>query len=90
MASQSEKKMWFAPKTYGYGTGLPISWEGWVVLALFFAGLFGIRWLASALLIGGIRVAVIIAGMILLLLVLGLICHDRTEGGWRWRDGDDS
>src|SRR5690348_13713227 len=23
---------WFAPKRYGYGSGLPISWQGWAVL----------------------------------------------------------
>ena len=22
---------WFAPKRYGYGAGLPISWQGWAV-----------------------------------------------------------
>jgi len=23
---------WFAPKTYGYGAGLPIKWQGWALL----------------------------------------------------------
>lgn len=23
---------WFAPKRYGYGTGLPIAWQGWTLL----------------------------------------------------------
>ncbi len=22
---------WFAPKRYGYGAGLPIAWQGWVL-----------------------------------------------------------
>ena len=24
---------WFAPKRYGYGSGLPIAWQGWAVMA---------------------------------------------------------
>ena len=23
---------WFAPKRYGYGTSLPIAWQGWAIL----------------------------------------------------------
>lgn len=34
---------WFAAKRYGWGWGLPVRWEGWVVLAvyglLFYAGI---------------------------------------------------
>ena len=26
---------WFAPKRYGVGAGLPISWQGWLVSAVF-------------------------------------------------------
>ena len=28
---------WFAPKRFGYGAGLPIAWQGWVVMAAYFA-----------------------------------------------------
>ena len=28
---------WFAPKRYGYGSGLPISWQGWAVTIAFVA-----------------------------------------------------
>ena len=27
----SEGPEWFAPKRYGYGSGMPISWQGWAV-----------------------------------------------------------
>ncbi|MBT3193043.1 MAG: hypothetical protein HN341_10850 [Verrucomicrobia bacterium] len=30
------KKIWFEAKEYGYGAGLPASWEGWVVFIGFF------------------------------------------------------
>lgn len=28
---------WFPAKTYGWGWGLPITWQGWVVMAIFCA-----------------------------------------------------
>ncbi len=28
---------WFPAKRYGWGWGLPIAWQGWLVLAVFFA-----------------------------------------------------
>jgi hypothetical protein len=31
----AEKKYWFPAKTYGWGWGLPICWQGWLVLLLF-------------------------------------------------------
>ena len=29
------KKPWFPAKKYGWGWGLPLTWQGWVVLALY-------------------------------------------------------
>lgn len=29
---QSQKKYWFPAKKYGYGWGLPVTWQGWVVV----------------------------------------------------------
>ena len=33
----SDGPEWFAPKRYGYGSGLPISWQGWVLTLGFVA-----------------------------------------------------
>jgi len=30
----SQSRYWFRAKRYGYGWGLPISWQGWVVMVL--------------------------------------------------------
>lgn len=32
----NEKKYWFPAKRYGWGWGLPIAWQGWVVMFAFF------------------------------------------------------
>ena len=30
-----QSKYWFPAKTYGWGWGLPSSWQGWLVIAAF-------------------------------------------------------
>jgi hypothetical protein len=74
-------KPWFAHKRFGYGAALPISWEGWAVLLVFFAGLIG----AVVLLDGAARVL----GVGGLVIALFVIAAAKTEGGWRWRSGGD-
>lgn len=29
---QTQKKYWFPAKKYGYGWGMPITWQGWAVV----------------------------------------------------------
>ncbi|MBP6931759.1 MAG: hypothetical protein KBB62_03505 [Candidatus Pacebacteria bacterium] len=33
---QKTKKYWFARKRYGWGWGLPLVWQGWVVFIVYF------------------------------------------------------
>ena len=44
MADKLTPQYWFPAKTYGWGWGLPITWQGWLVflaaLALFACGAF--------------------------------------------------
>jgi hypothetical protein len=82
-------KAWFAPKKYGYGSGLPISWEGWAVLAGFFAVSLALPFLAGALQPPALAVSAIFAGILILVAALLLIARAKTEGGWRWRNGKD-
>ena len=73
---------WFAPKRYGYGSGRPISWQGWAVVAAFVAIVVA----AGALLDGraGLQAMILLPATALLL----LIAARTTRGGWRWRWGD--
>ncbi|WP_137870358.1 hypothetical protein [Sphingopyxis sp. 2PD] len=70
---------WFRAKRRGYGTGMPIVWQGWFLLALHIALIMGV-----AVALQGRPVAMTIA-----VIVAGLapmpIYRARTEGGWRWR-----
>ncbi len=72
---------WFAPKRYGYGSGLPIAWQGWVVLGLYMAIVGLTIWLL------GQRPLAIVAILIPATLLLMLITARTTRGGWRWRWG---
>lgn len=75
---------WFAPKRYGYGSGLPISWQGWLLT------------IAYLLVVGALAVALrhrpptaMIAAIILPTTLFIVVCARTTRGGWRWRWGDD-
>ena len=79
----SEGPEWFAPKRYGYGAGLPISWQGWaltlgfVALACALAGLLKDQPLRLIALEAPLAIA------------FAVICARTTRGGWRWRWGSD-
>ncbi len=76
-----ENGPWFRAKSYGYGSGLPITWQGWLFMAVHLAVIAGV-----ALAVHNQPVA-----MTLLATAVALapfpIYRARTEGGWRWRWG---
>ncbi len=75
----SDGPEWFAPKRLGYGTGVPISWQGWAVLAAYVAVV-----IAAAKLLE--RKPLAIAGVVVpATALLILITAKTTRGGWRWR-----
>jgi hypothetical protein len=80
-----EPGAWFMPKRYGYGSGLPTAWQGWVVLLSYIAVMTGLALLAPA---GVTETIVAVVLMVLATAALVTIVHRRTPGGWRWRWGD--
>lgn len=81
-------KPWFAPKRYGYGTGAPITWEGWAVFVGFFAATFLLMYLSHQLFAKGVATTVELCGIVLLIAVFVAIARAKTAGGWRWRNGE--
>lgn len=73
---------WFAPKRYGFGSGPPISWQGWAVVGVYVAAL------GLALLIVRYSRAGFFSIAVMLTVVLMVICSRTTRGGWRWRWGE--
>lgn len=77
---------WFAPKRYGYGAGLPIARQGWVLLLGYMVTIS-----LAVLLIGWDAEVGRPVGMVILALAtaaLIAICRAKTRGGWRWRWGE--
>lgn len=79
----SEGPEWFAPKRYGYGSGMPISWQGWAVTLGFALVVAGLSLIFSS------RPAELVAAIILPTVAFMVICARTTRGGWRWRWGKD-
>jgi hypothetical protein len=79
-----ESRYWFRAKRYGWGWGMPSTWQGWIVLLAFITLLLvGAHWLLPAL------GEVIYVGYALLLSALLLvICFVKGEPP-RWRWGKD-
>jgi hypothetical protein len=81
-------KAWFAPKRYGYGAGLPIAWQGWAVLTVYFMIVLGAAFgLPKVLPNPGILLAVICGITLVSTIALMIICARTTKGGWHWRWG---
>ncbi len=79
----SDGPEWFAPKRYGYGSGVPISWQGWAITLAFIAVMIGLSLLLRD---QPLRLAASLAPLIAIFIV---ICAKTTRGGWRWRWGND-
>jgi hypothetical protein len=77
-----DDRPWFRAKSHGYGTGLPIAWQGWAMLA------------AHIALIAGLTVLLRAEPMVMTILVILAalaplpLYRARTEGGWHWRWGN--
>ena len=78
----SDGPEWFEPTRYGYGTGLPIAWQGWALIIGFmiFAAVMTFLFAYRPLILFSILVPVTA--------LLMFIAARTTKGGWRWRWGD--
>lgn len=73
-------KPWFHVRRYGLGAGLPCSWEGWTVAAVFIAILFGT---GLAQFPPGLRLAIILPAAIGFL----VLARFKSDAPWKWRWG---
>lgn len=79
----SDGPEWFAPKRYGYGAGLPISWQGWTLLTGYILLLAGGGFLIPYSLVAYASVVTMLTAAFVV-----VVAH-TTKGGWRWRWGDN-
>jgi hypothetical protein len=77
--SDKNDGMWFAPKRFGYGSGLPIAWQGWAMMA----GHIGVILLGAKLLENDLIAS--LAWIAIVGLLPLPIYAAKTRGGWKWR-----
>jgi hypothetical protein len=77
----TDRPEWFAPKRFGYGSGWPISWQGWAITLGYVAIVFGLSLALHP------RPVQLIAALALPTILFMVVCARTTRGGWRWRRG---
>ena len=77
-----DRPEWLAPKRYGIGAGLPISWQGWAVTGAYIAIIGLAAWLLRPEPIAILSVVVPATALLI------AITARTTRGGWRWRWGE--
>jgi hypothetical protein len=82
-ANTAAPRYWFPTKTYGWGWGPPVTWEGWVVLGEYLTLLSVAAWWSPP----HVSIPGFIAGVTLPTLVMIGICFWKGEPPrWRWGD----
>jgi hypothetical protein len=70
----TDKQYWFRAKRYGWGWGLPCSWQGWIFFIIWFV----ILMVAVQRLMPEQPVE-FTAALALMALILALVCHFKGE-----------
>jgi drug/metabolite transporter (DMT)-like permease len=78
---QSDAKYWFPSKRYGWGWGLPITWQGWLVLAVFFGMVLAGVFLFPP---GEMLAAYLVYIAVLSVALLGVCWLKGEPPRWRW------
>ena len=77
-------KPWFRVKRYGFGAGLPCSWEGWALVIGFLVIVFS-SGAAFAARNPGLHLGLVLASTAIVLVV----SWRKSDGPWKWRWGRD-
>ncbi|MGB6219961.1 hypothetical protein [Haloferula sp.] len=87
MSDQGNRNYWFPAKRYGWGWGVPSSWQGWVATLLYLLVIVGLAFVFDpAASVVPYLVSVFAASAVLL-----IICWKKGEPTkWRWGVDDNS
>jgi len=77
-------KPWFRVKRYGFGAGLPCSWEGWALLIGFLVIV-----ISSAIVLVGRNPMMHLGVVLASTAVLVVVSWRKSDGPWKWRWGDE-
>jgi uncharacterized membrane protein len=77
-----QSTFWFAAKPYGFGWGLPVRWQGWVVLVAYLTLLLGgVYYFKSRRDVVSLLVYV---GVLTIVLVAVMAVKGERPLRWRW------
>jgi hypothetical protein len=82
-------RYWFQQKRFGYGA-TPNTWQGWALTIVSSLAVFGVILSAPAIRDNLLRVAWVVLGLSVNVIVAVTISYRKTEGGWRWRPAASS
>ena len=82
-------RYWFRQKKFGYGA-TPNTWQGWAVTIISALAVFGVILSGPMIRDNVLRGVWIALGLSVTVIVTVVISYRKTEGGWRWRSGEDS
>jgi len=79
-----ENEFWFPAKRYGWGWGLPVKWQGWVVFAAWFGSIYAAgSYFRPQRNLSGFLISAAIATV---LLVVVIVLKGEKPLAWRWGD----
>ena len=76
-----DRPEWFSAKRYGFGAGLPVSWQGWAIMLAFLAGAFATAYFFAE------RPIIVFSILIPATIAFLIVAARTTRGGWHWRWG---
>ncbi|MFC7336623.1 hypothetical protein ACFQY0_05505 [Haloferula chungangensis] len=86
MASHERENYWFPAKRYGWGWGLPCSWQGWVVMIIYLAAVVALAFMFDSV----ENVFPFVAAVMGATTIFLWVCWKKGEPAkWRWGQSDD-
>ena len=82
------RTIWFPAKRYGWGWGFPCAWQGWAVMILWLAGLFGGMAAIATLARNDLKLILFFPFILTMIAILFVISYLKGEKP-RWRWGND-
>jgi uncharacterized membrane protein YhaH (DUF805 family) len=80
------KRKWFPAKRYGWGWGIPQTWQGWVVMLVYLAAIAYFSFLFATE-ETSVSLSLYLLQVIILTSIMILICYLTGEKPeWRWGD----
>ena len=81
---------WFRPKERGIGAGVPLNWKGWALFGAYVGSIILVPTISQLIL--GYEGSVLqrVLGVAAISVPFLYVAWKKTEGGWRWRSGEEA